>query len=278
LPNRVSRVSYLFMDHPKKGIRDSTYYHLKPNLGTPMRAKRESQARAVDARFNQRDHTLVLVCCCSAMALETLSELRWYHFEEDWMRQKIPHINLPSELLKGHGKGKYKGVRQVTFVTPETKRELIKYREWMTKQYRVFWRNDMHVFLSLESPHDPLAYHGVANAVVRISREAGVPFNSHDGRRVVETALEDVNTPRNWIQKVKGCKVREEDAPYSKPAVEQLRRKYREALGDLEFLTPTEQPGAGLTADQQSVFGKLAQLLDENPDKAAKFEKFLLDL
>jgi hypothetical protein len=34
-------------------------------------------------------------------------------------------------------------------------------------------------------------------------------------------------------------KVRGEDSPYSKPAVEQLRNKYRDALPGLEFLTPT---------------------------------------
>ena len=63
-----------------------------------------------------------------------------------------------------------------------------------------------------------------------------MPFSIHDGRRLVETALENVGTPRNWIQKIKGRKVRGEDAPYSKPAIEQLRGKYREVVGDLEFL------------------------------------------
>ena len=73
-----------------------------------------------------------------------------------------------------------------------------------------------------------------------ISERAGIPFSIHDGRRIVETALENVSTPRNWIQKVKGRKVRGEDAPYSKPAIEQLRHKYREALPELEFILTEE--------------------------------------
>jgi predicted nuclease with TOPRIM domain len=36
---------------------------------------------------------------------------------------------------------------------------------------------------------------------------------------------------------VKGRKCSGEEAPYSKPAVQQLREKYREALSELEFLT-----------------------------------------
>jgi hypothetical protein len=38
------------------------------------------------------------------MAAETLTKLRWSHFEEDWQRRDIPHSSIPSNILKGHGK------------------------------------------------------------------------------------------------------------------------------------------------------------------------------
>jgi hypothetical protein len=205
-----------------------------------------SQAQRLElfkACYNQRDRALICVSCCSAIALETMGKLRWFHFEQDWRQQDVPHISIPPEILKGHGKGRYRGVRQETFLTPEAKRELIKYREYMTKEFRYQWRETDFVFLSLEKNQEgaylPLSYNGLGNAVLTVSQRAEVPFSIHDGRRIVETALENINTSRNWIQKVKGRKVRGEDAPYSKPAIEQLRQKYKETLSELEFLNIT---------------------------------------
>ena len=99
--------------------------------------------------FNQRDRALICVIGCSAIAAETLTKLRWSHFEENWQKQEIPHISIESELLKGHGKGRYRGVRQETFVTPETKRELQKYRDFMLKQYGFRFTDDDFVFAGL---------------------------------------------------------------------------------------------------------------------------------
>ena len=100
-----------------------------------------------------------------------------------------------------------------------------------------------------------------------------MPFSIHDGRRLVETALENVGTSRNWIQKIKGRKVRGEDAPYSKPAIEQLRGKYRECVGDLEFLgvgpsrfTDVERKVLDLLSDPE-VFKELEDMLKKTKDK-----------
>ncbi len=147
--------------------------------------------------------------------------------------------------MKGHGKGKYRGVRQETFITPEAKRELQKYREWMTKRNGYDWSDDDFVFLDLRKPYSKLTYQGMATAVQAISKRAKIPFSTHDGRRIVETALENVGIPRNWIQKIKGRKVRGEDAPYSRPAIEMLREKYRQALPDLEFMEFSSKSEAG---------------------------------
>jgi hypothetical protein len=228
-----------------------------------------------DGCYNQRDRALLCVTSCSAMALETLSLLLWSHFEENWQAQEIPHISLPPECIKGHGKGKYKGVRQETFITPETKAELIKYRNWMTKKYGKIWTPDMHVFLSIETPYTPLTYHGINRTVKNISERAGIPFSVHDGRRIVQTALENINITRNFIQKIKGRKVRAEDAPYSKPAIEQLRAKYREALPELEFLS---QPQAPPVNPREKFLKAFAEVLERHPDKFEKFERFILNL
>jgi hypothetical protein len=134
--------------------------------------------------------------------------------------------------------------------------ELVKYRDWMTKQYGFVWQDGMNVFYTLARNHrtkqyEALTWNGLAGLIIDLSKRANVKFSIHDGRRIVETALESVGCPRNWIQKVKGRKVRGEDAPYSRPAIEQLRAKYREAVGELEFLS-SSSPSLSLSdADRQ---------------------------
>jgi hypothetical protein len=152
--------------------------------------------------------------------------------------------------LKGHGKGKY--------------------RDYMTK-HGVLWNEDMPVFLSIEQPHEPLKYQAVGNAILRISKSARVGFGAHDGRRIVETALENVGTPRNWIQKIKGRKVRGEDSPYSKPAIEQLRKKYREALPELEFLNVVSKEDTEHMIEKR-VRAKIAEISKQEHDELTKLK------
>jgi hypothetical protein len=235
---------------------------------TPKRVARllskEKRKVLYENCFNPRDRALICVACTSALALETFAGLCWNHFEEDWARQNCPHISIPSELVKGHGKGKYRGVRQETFITPMAKRELIKYREWMTRVYGVFWNEGMHVFLALEKPYGPLARAGISKMIEALSHKAGVPFSIHDGRRIVETALENAETPRNWVQKIKGRKVRGEDSPYSRPAVEQLRAKYQKAVDELEFMNETHTEFPGLSAaDVEALKVLLAKMRED---------------
>ena len=206
---------------------NSSVHHL------PTKAKRR---RFFQAAYNPRDRAIVALCSCTGLALETLSMLKWSHFEEDWQSQEIPHISIPSEMLKGKGKGKYRGTRQETFLTPEAKKILVEYREWFTKAFAKHWVEDDYVLLQIKrNVGEPLDYSMIAKVMLKLSKRSGVSWSSHDGRRIVQTALESVGTPNNWIKKVKGRKVSGEELPYSRPAVEQLREKYREALPELEF-------------------------------------------
>jgi hypothetical protein len=233
--NSVNAVKSFFRCNYRQLQRESGKIEYVPKK-EQRRQDKDKRREIYQACFNQRDRALVMVAFTSAIALETLANLKWSHFEEDWEKQEIPHISIPSELIKGHGKGRFKGVRQETFVTPEAKKELVKYREYMTREKGVNWTRDLNVFLCVEENNKPLTYSGLARTLLNISQHANIPFSAHDGRRIVETALENVSVPRNWIQKIKGRKVRGEDAPYSKPAIEQLRQKYKEALPELEFL------------------------------------------
>jgi hypothetical protein len=174
-----------------------------------QRAPSKEKRRAFfKSAYTPRDRAIVAVSSCSALALETLSKLRWYHFEEGWMDQEIPHISIPSDLLKGHGRGKYRGVRQETFITPEAKRVLVEYQEWLTKTFDRQWTNDDYVFLQIKrNVGEPLDYYMIAKVMLKLSKRSNIGWSIHDGRRIVQTALESVGTSSNWIKKNKGRKV-----------------------------------------------------------------------
>lgn len=80
----------------------------------------------------------------------------------------------------------------------------------------------------------------IAKKATVLQKRANVDLTLHDGRWIVQTALENAGCPNNWIKKVKGRKCQGEEAPYSKPNTEQLRQKYREALPDLKFLSEAD--------------------------------------
>jgi hypothetical protein len=187
--------------------------------------------------LNPRDKALMTFVNSTAIAKETLTNLKWSHLEENWEKIDLPAINIPSELLKGHGKGKYAKVRQITFLTPEAKRDLLNYKEWLERPQKLGRKltPDDHMWLETCKPYRPITYDTFGALIMTLSKNAGVPFSWHDARRWVNTVLEQTGINPNWARKIRGRKVKSEEAPYSQPAIEQLRAKFREAVPLLEF-------------------------------------------
>ena len=225
--------------------------------------------------YNPRDQALVLTSTTTAIARETIALMQWNMFEENWMQQDLPALILPSEIIKGHNKGKYRGVKQVTFLTPCTKKAFIDYRIWYQKRFNHIWNPNDKIFLSIKQKiHQPLDKNDISQFMYKLTKEANVDFDIHDGRIIVQTALENARCPNNWIKKVKGRKVKGEESPYSKPAINELRQKYREALSEIEFLKENQT-----AADpKQQFFESLATVLERHPEKFRAFEQFLLKL
>jgi hypothetical protein len=217
---------------------------------------KESLRKLWNLALNPRDRALIPFVTCTGIAKETLTNLLWEHLEPDWDTKDFPCINIGTELLKGHGKGKYKDVRQITFLTSEAKRELLVYKEWVEEKLGRKLTPQDHIWLSTYKPYKPLSYQMLGNQINTLSHKAKVPFSLHDGRRWVNTALESISISVNWARKIRGRKVRGEEAPYSQPAINQLREKYREAVPVLEFLTER-------AAVPKEVQDRVAQLEDE---------------
>ncbi len=197
--------------------------------------KKEDLRRLWDYAQNLRDKALITFVNSTALAKETMIELEWQNLEENWERKDVPAIICNSDILKGHGVGKYRGVKQVTFLTPEAKRDLVNYKEWIEKKMKRNFELQDKVWRNTSQPYEPLNYNRMGDLIVELSHNAGVRFSWHDGRRMVETSLEEVGIHPNWARKIRGRKVRGEESPYSQPEIENLRAKYKEAIPLLQF-------------------------------------------
>ena len=206
---------------------------------------KEELKRLWKACFTPRDRALILFVNSTAIAKGTLCKLAWSEFEEDWEKQQIPCIVVPPEKLKGSGVGRWEGVKQITFLTPEAKEALIEYREWIQQKMGRRLTDDDHVWLDVYEPCEPLTHSGLGMLIWKLAKRADVEFSWHDARRYVETALEEAKINPNWARKIRGRKIRGEESPYSKPAIKQLRTAFKEIVPKLQFLTtaPTVSEG-----------------------------------
>lgn len=239
-------------DHAKYSIVSavrSFYMHNYADLAKqsgiiyPMKVKpynmptKQGLRKLWNAGYNPRDRSLISFVTSTAIARETLTHVKFSHLEKNWRQQENPHISLESSIIKGHGKGKYRNVRQETFLTGEAKTDLIEYIEWM-KQVRGFkFNDDSEIFRKIKKPYDALTYGELGFIAKRLSEKSGVPFTWHDGRRFVETALEEARIHPNWCRKIRGRKVKGKEAPYSRPKIQQLRQAYKGAVQFLQFRT-----------------------------------------
>jgi len=188
------------------------------------------------AAQNPRDRSLITFTWSTAIAKESLSKIQWKHLEPDWEKEEIPHIALPDIIIKGHGRGKYQGVEQHTFLTPEAKRDLIDYKDYLERVKGVKITPQTNMWIQINAPFEPLGYDAFSKIAEALSQRSGVAFGWHDARRYVETALEETKINPNWARKIRGRKVRGEENPYSRPAIEQLRAAYKEAIPLLQFI------------------------------------------
>jgi len=224
---------------------------------------------------NPRDKSLITFICSTAIAKETITKIKWKHLQENWENIELPWIDIPDKLLKGHGIGKYKGVRQITFLTPEAKRDLILYKEWIEAKIGRKLTSEDHIFLSTFEPYGAIHYSRLGNMIWKLSRKAGVPFSWHDARRYVNTALEEIRIPINWAKRIRGRKVSGEEAPYSLPAKEQLREKFREALPSLEFTIEKRETSRQMDERLKVIETAMADL---TPEEKETFKKRIGEL
>lgn len=207
----------------------------------PYRTPDKDSVKAFLEGSHIRDKALITLIASTGISEGSIPSLKWSHVWEDLIenRKEIPHIALTSVEIKGGGKGSYQNVEQHTFLTPYASETLLKYKAWIErKMKRKITPNDP-MFTTLVRPFKKLELITIRAIFIRRSNETGIAFSCHDFRRFVQTELEHARLQPNWIKKILRHKVKGEEAPYSRPKIEQLRNAYREAI---PYLDLSEKP------------------------------------
>ncbi|MGD0496155.1 MAG: hypothetical protein ABSB28_08965 [Candidatus Bathyarchaeia archaeon] len=130
-----------------------------------------------------------------------------------------------------------------------------------------------HIWLHTVKPYKLLPCIMLGNTIIRLSDEAGVPFTLHDGRRWVNTALEQIGISTNWARKIRGRKAKERKAPTVRPNIEQLRAKFREAVPFLEFTSETSTSVEDRLKKQEAISEIQTKLVSGTPLEKEDYDK-----
>ena len=228
-----------------------------------------------NAATSQRDKALVWFFESTSIRIGTLPKLTWRDLKktED---PEIPYqIEIESARLKGSGKLKYKGVKQITFLHSLAFEKLENYKvEAERKGYTL--NDDSPIFIAYNQKGKvrPL---GVP-AINCVFNEASLTawhdletkrFSPHDFRDFVQSSLESAGINSNVISPILAHKIKGVDKHYSSHDVEELKGKYKTALPYLLPLTVAKVKAESdkKVSEQQQRIDSLERQVDEMPTK-----------
>jgi integrase len=193
-----------------------------------------------------RNKVIVALETCFPVRLESLTFLKWKHFQEllEDTEKPLPHVFLVSEAMKGKGKGVYQGIEQHSFLTEFAKDYVLRWKveyEAMTET-----KIDPKDPDSLEKPFlialrgegkgEALSYGALNNAFDRMQTEA-YPFHLHVWRTYTNRGLEDAGIEPKYRDVILGHKPEDEvEKAYSDNSIERLREQFKKAL---KYLDPS---------------------------------------
>jgi len=216
---------------------------------------------------NLRDTALINFMAASGIAVGSIPNLKWKHVN---LNEDVPHIGLKPEEIKGKGKGIYSKIEQHTFLTPFAKQALIDYKTWKERKQQKELTSEDYMFTSMDTSNEKLGLSGIRTLFLRRSENAGITFSPHDMRRFVQTALETARLQPSWIKKILRHKISGEEAPYSQPKIEALRKAYAEAIPQLDL---GEKPEVNEVEKRKQAILDSARLMPEMTEAKIEFLK-----
>lgn len=157
--------------------------------------------------------------------------------EDSQIAKEVPfYLEIESERLKGAGKGKYKGVKQISFLHHFAVKKLEAYKEELKKR-NITITPDAPIFVALESNQHNRKGDRLTqlqsifwNASVMAWQEGEKMFSAQDFRDVLQSALENANVHPNIASPMLAHKVKGVDKHYSNHDIVEFLFAFRSAL------------------------------------------------
>jgi integrase len=217
-----------------------------------------------DAMQNQRDKAILWFLASTAFRIGTLVELTWNDLEPTQDSEVPYQLVIESSRLKGKGKGRYRGLKQVAFLHSLAVDKLENYKKEIHRRgYRV--NGDSPIFIAYRKNKvvAPLGTQAVEAKFATASLVAWHDletkrFSPHGFRDFMKSKLESAGLNSNIIAPMLAHKPRGIDFHYSKHEVDELLQKYKKALS---YLLP--QTVEKVKAEQQKEVQKLQNKIDD---------------
>ena len=216
-----------YLDLARKAGSGAQYSRVKE-----IRVPTQDELREMCVGRNLRDIALINVLSAGGFREETLQNLTWGHALpelENWDNHTPIHIGVKARELKGKGRGRYKNLEQHAFLTPHAIRALLNYKRWRESKGEEI-QVESSLFSTVRGKPKRISLREIRAIFERASARHAFTFSPHDLRRFTQTQLEAARVQPNWIRKMLGKSIKGEEAPYSRPKIEQLREAYRSAL------------------------------------------------
>jgi integrase len=261
---------FSFYKHNKRSLEPSTASNIKNETFESKKRKPtlEDLEALEKAMRTSRDKALLWFVASSSCRVGTVVLLKWQDLKPT-QNANVPYsLEIESARLKGSGKGRYKGIKQITFVHRYASERLEAYKqEAKVKGYDL--KEDSPLFIAYyqkgkEKPQNPLTIKGINELFNHVSLSAfgdleKKRFSIHDLREFFQSAFESAGIQENLISPLMAHKVAGIAQNYSSHDCKELIGKYESAL---PYLVP------------KSV-SELEIQLEKNEEEQSKRIKFL---
>lgn len=229
---------FSFYKHNRRALEAQTASNVKNETPeSKMRKPTLEDLTALESvAHSAKDKALLWFFASTSCRVGTLVLLKWQDLKPTENKNVPFMLEIESARLKGAGKGKFKGAKQITFLHKFASEKLEAYKqEAIKKGYEL--KEDSPLFIAYynEGVVRGLTAKGINGVFDDLSLSAWGDleikrFSPHDLREFFQSALESANIQANIISPIMAHKVKGVDAHYSSHDFKELLIKYESAL------------------------------------------------
>ena len=237
----IRNAVFSFYKHNRRDLQRQTASNIKDE--TPESKKRKPSLEDLitleSVAHSARDKAIIWFISSTSCRVGTVVLLKWKDLKST-ENSKVPYVlEIESTRLKGAGVGKYKGLKQITFLHKFAYDKLLAYKqEAQSKGYLLNDESPIFVKYWNMGEIQQIRFKGINDIFDDLSLRAWGDlkkkrFSPHDLREFFQSALESANVQANMISPIMAHKVKGVDQHYSSHDCKELLVQYETALPNL---------------------------------------------